>query len=110
MLTANVGISTQGREGGITYADPLLIPPEHRDAHPLTKLEPHMVRKGPTTLLMREIDGTLEWSAACLGYLVGSVRVSLRATLLRGDVRPEGGICLLVRRERLEPELVAPIE
>ena len=110
LLTANFALSPERGEGNIGYANPFLIKPEYRDAHPLKKIEPVLVRKGLTTILVREYDQTLEWSVACLGYQVGSVWVPLRAPLLRGDVQPGGGVRLVIGRDRLEPQLVAPIE
>ncbi len=110
ILTTECGLSPQPREGGLGYANLFLIRPEHRDTHPLNKIEPALVRKGLTTILIREYDQTLEWSIACLGYLVGSVWVPLRAPLLRGDVQSKGGLRLVIRRDRLEPELVPPID
>jgi hypothetical protein len=97
-------------EGSLIYVDPFLVPPDQREIHPLTKIESALIRKDQTAILIRELDGMLEWSVACLGYLVGSVRVCLRAPLIGGDVRPRGGIRLVVRRDRLQRELVGPIE
>jgi hypothetical protein len=110
LLTTNFALSPERGEGNIGYANPFLIKPEYRDTHPLKKIEPALVRKGLTTILIRECDETLEWSIACLGYLIGSVWVPLRAPLLRGDVQPRGGLRLVIGRHRLEPQLVAPIE
>ena len=98
------------QEGTLIYVDPFLVPPEQREIHPLTKIKSALIRKDQSAILIRELDGMLEWSVACLGYLVGSVRVCLRAPLIKGDVRPRGGIRLVVRRDRLQSELVAPIE
>jgi hypothetical protein len=110
ILTTEFGLSSQRGEAGIGYANPFLIKPEHRDNHPLNKIEPVLIREGLTTILIREYDRTLEWSIACLGYLVGSVWVPSRSPLLRGDVQPKGGLRLVIKRDRLEPELVPPIE
>jgi len=110
LLTADLALSPERGEGSFGYADPFLIKPEHRDTHPLKKIEPALIRKGLTTILIREYDQTLEWSIACLGHLVGSVWVPLRAPLLRGDVQPRGGLRLVIGRNHLEPQLVAPIE
>ena len=97
------------KEGTLIYVDPFLVPPEQREIHPLTKIESALIQKDQTAILIRELDGVLEWSVACLGHLVGSVRVCLRAPLIGGDVRPRGGIRLVVRRDRLQSELIAPI-
>ncbi len=109
LLTTNFALSPQRGEGHIGYANPFLIRPENRETHPLKKIEPALVRKGVTTILIREYDQTLEWSVVCLGYLVGSVWAPLRSPLLKGDVQPRGGIRLVVARGRLEPELLSPI-
>jgi len=110
LLTANFTLLPERGECNIGYTNPFLIKPEHRDAHPLKKIEPALIRKGLTTILIREYDQTLEWSIACLGYLVGSVWVPLRGPLLRGVVQPRGGLLLVIGRDRLEQELVGPIE
>jgi hypothetical protein len=109
VLTADFQITAEGREGGLTFSDPFLVMPEQRETHPLTKIEPVVVRKGQTTILIREVEDTLEWSVACLGHLVGIVSVPVKAPLIRGDVRPKGGIRLVVGRDQLKPELVPPI-
>jgi hypothetical protein len=96
------------KEGTLIYVDPFLVPPEQHEIHPLTKIESALIRKDQTAILIRELDGMLEWSVACLGYLVGSVRVCLHSPLIGGDVRPRGGIRLVVRRDRLQRELVGP--
>jgi hypothetical protein len=98
------------KEGTLIYVDPFLVPPEQHEIHPLTNIESALIRKDQTAILIRELDGMLEWSVACLGYLVGSVRVCLHAPLIGGDVRPRGAIRLVVRRDHLQRELVGPIE
>lgn len=119
VLTADFRSTTDSRErttadvpgeGKLIYVDPFLVPSEQHEIHPLTKIESALVRKDQTTILIRELDGVLEWSVACLGYLVGCVRVHLREPLIGGDVRPRGGIRLVVRRDRLQSELVEPID
>jgi len=110
LLTADFALSPERGEGSLGYADPFLIKPEHHDTHPLKKIEPALIRKGLTTILIREYDQTLEWSIACLGYLIGSVWVPLRTPLLRSDVPLGGGLRLVIARHHLEPQLVASIE
>jgi hypothetical protein len=110
LLTKDFALSNEHREGRFGYANPFLIRPEDRDTHPLKKIEPALIRKGLTTILIREYDQTLEWSIACLGYLVGIVWVPLRASLLKGDLQPRGGLRLVIKRDQLEPQLVPPIE
>jgi len=109
VLTADFQITAEGREGGLTFSDPFLVMPEQRETHLLTKIEPVVVRKGQTTILIREVENALEWSVACLGYLVGTVSVPVKAPLIGGDVRPRGGIRLIIGRDQLKPELVPPI-
>ncbi len=109
ILIADIEISATEREGGITYSDPFLIAASEREAHPLTKIEKIVVCKGETTMLIRELDGAVEWTVSCLGYLIGSVRVPIARSLVSRDVHPNGGIKLTVRRDRLGPELVASI-
>lgn len=110
LLTADFALSPERGESNFGYANPFLIKPEHRDVHPLKKIEPALVQKGLTTMLIREYDQTLEWSVACLGYLVGSVWVPLRASLLKDAAEPRGGLRFVVRPDHLESQLVAPIE
>lgn len=110
ILTANLLLSPRSDECRIFYADPFLIETKHHDTHPLNKIQPALVLKGSTTILIREYDETLEWSIACLGHVIGSVWVPLRAPLLKGDARPRGGLRLVVGRDGLEKQLVAPIE
>jgi hypothetical protein len=118
VLTADFQMTTDSREratgdvpekGKLIYVNPFLVPCEQREIHPLTKIERVLVRKHQTTILIRQLDDTLEWSVACLGYLVGCVRVRLRAPLVRGNVRPGAGIRLVLRPDGLHSDLVAPI-
>jgi hypothetical protein len=110
LLTASLGLSPEPGKVKIGYANPFLVKPEDREVHPLTKIEPALIRKGETAILMREYDDTFEWSIACFGYLIGSIWVPLRAPLLKGDIRSKGGLRLVVRRDSLERQPVAPIE
>ena len=115
VLTSDFQVTTDNREcatadfpkeGRLIYVNPFLVPSEQREIHPLTKIEPVLVRKGQTTLLIRQLDDSLEWSVACLGYVVGSVRVRLRVPLIKGGVHPGGGMRLVIHRDRLQSEVV----
>ena len=109
-LTTNISLSTERHEGSLTYADPFLVEPEHQGFLNLKKVEAELIRPGQTTILIRSYDERLEWSIACLGHLIGSICVPCRGSLLAGDVRPRGGIRLMITRDRLAPQLVAPID
>jgi hypothetical protein len=110
LLTRDFVLSASHSECPLRFSDPFLIKPEDRETHPLTRISPALIRNGVTTILVRYFDHTLEWSIACLGHLVGSVWVPCRESLLGGDVQPKGGLRLVIRRDRLEPELVAPFD
>ena len=70
-----------------------------------------VIRKSKTTMLMRELDGTFEWTIACLGYLVGNVRVPMQASLISAQMPPgSGGILLVLDRDGLKREIIPPIQ
>lgn len=94
--------------GRLTFSDPVLATQDPEEQRALKDLEQALVREKITTILMREFDGDLEWSVACVGHLVGTIRVPVKVPLLRGDVKPRGGIRLEIMREGLRPVLVEP--
>jgi hypothetical protein len=94
----------------LIFIDRYLIPREDQASHVLTKLKDVIVRKNQTAVLLREWDSTFEWTVACVGELVGSIRVQLTAPLLRRtDIEPGGGLRLIVRPGTLNFEVIPAI-
>lgn len=79
------------------------------DERVIRSIEKALVQEETTTILVREFEAIIEWSVACVGYMVGSVRMKLRRPLLREDVEPYGGIRLEIRREGLRRTILKPI-
>ena len=100
--------SDRPADGKLLFMNPFLVRPDQRELY--AKFEHVMVRKDQTTMLIRELDGVLEWSIACVGYLVGSIRVRAQGKrALLPDVG-QGRACLLtVAPDRLQREVVGPI-
>lgn len=93
-------------EGGLIFLTPFLVRPDQRELY-AASFERPMIRKDRSTMLIREEDGVLEWSIACVGYLVGSIRVRIaRSRNLLRDVREGQGRLIIVTPGRLEYELV----
>lgn len=109
LLTANLEIADGTGNMPIMYSDEFLAKPETDEMRTLQKIKNALVRKDISTILIREINDSLEWSVSCVGEMVGLVLTPLKMPLFRGDVRPNGGIRLEITRDRLNPILVDPI-
>jgi hypothetical protein len=110
LLVSDFEIGEGVNDGALSYTDPVLARQGSSDQEVIQGIERALVRNRITTILMREFEGSLEWSVACVGNLVGSVRTKVNKPLIYGDVKPRGGIRLEMMREGVRPVLLEPFD
>lgn len=94
--------------GKLMFLDPFLVQPNEREAY--TKFQNVIVRKHRTTMLIREMDGVLEWSISCVGYFVGSIRARVHSNcVLLPDLQEGWGWLVTVMPDRLQGEVVESV-
>jgi hypothetical protein len=108
ILIGNLQITKGFGNLPVAYSDIFLVNPDSDEFVHLNRIKNVLVRDGISTILIREADGSLEWSVSCVGEMVGVMLTPLKKPLLGGDVRPSGGIRLEITRDRMNPVLVDP--
>jgi hypothetical protein len=105
ILTSPIQIVEGTTEGGLSFTDGFLEKTELGRAR-YERLAEALVRKSKTTIMVRQKNGKLNWSIACLGYFVGSVWLPLERDLFSGELRKGNGLLLSFGREAYEVEMV----
>jgi hypothetical protein len=104
-LFGSVGFAENPSPGGIGYLDDFMTKDEAKRAW-ITAISEKLVVKGRTTILAREAEGAIDWSIACFGYTVGTVRVPLLHPLLQGELGANRALRLVIGQHAFEPEPV----
>lgn len=86
----------------MSYLDPLAVQ-EPAARRYVSALKGALVASGKTTLLLRQADGEIEWSVACVGHYLGSLVLPAYADL--SDAPKTGGLLFTADRGGLRREL-----
>lgn len=108
-LTNRIALREGATEGWLSFSDGFLE--KSAEGRAMEKrLQKILVRRDKTSVMLREQNGKLNWSIACLGYFVGSVWLPLTKSLLGGDLSNGNGLLLVFNKTAFDAEVVPSYE